>query len=381
MPMLSTMLSRRESAATGLADEDTMIRSNTLRIASGALLTALLLSACTPADPQAETSKALADGVLLPTYTQWSEADRRLAASAIAFCADNQTLDEAHAAFVHAQTAWAGLQPLLIGPMGEGNLAWQVQFWPDKKNLVARQVTALLKTKPELTQADLDNASVVVQGLSAYEYVLFDSSIDLADPTTRTRYCPLLTAIGEHQQQLAASVLQQWQDKDGMADQLRSFPNQRYAEPSEAIAELLRVQVTALDGLKKKLGAPLGRQTKGHPQPYQADGWRSDTTLSNIAATVKGAESLWLGADQDGLRALLGAEQADLAKRIDAGYADLLQQLKAMPEPFGKMLANEESRAQLDALYQRIDQLHRLHQLELARALGVQIGFNAHDGD
>ncbi|WP_219817119.1 imelysin family protein, partial [Arthrobacter sp. GMC3] len=217
----------------------------------------------------------------------------------------------------------------------------------------ARQVTALLKTKPELTQADLDNASVVVQGLSAYEYVLFDSSIDLADPTTRTRYCPLLTAIGEHQQQLAASVLQQWQDKDGMADQLRSFPNERYAEPSEAIAELLRVQVTALDGLKKKLGAPLGRQTKGHPQPYQADGWRSDTTLSNIAATVKGAESLWLGADQDGLRALLGAEQADLAKRVDAGYADLLQQLKAMPEPFGKMLANEESRAQLDALYQR----------------------------
>ena len=87
MPMLFTMLSRRESAATGLADEDTMIRSNTLRIASGALLTALLLSACTPTDPQAETSKALADGVLLPTYTQWSEADRRLAASAFAVLA------------------------------------------------------------------------------------------------------------------------------------------------------------------------------------------------------------------------------------------------------------------------------------------------------
>ena len=40
---------------TGNADEDTMIRSNTLRMASGGLLTALLLSACTPADPQAET--------------------------------------------------------------------------------------------------------------------------------------------------------------------------------------------------------------------------------------------------------------------------------------------------------------------------------------
>ncbi|MCQ4244218.1 imelysin [Stutzerimonas decontaminans] len=358
-----------------------MIRSKTLRIASGSLLTALVLSACTPADPQAETSKALVDGVLLPSYTQWAEADRRLAASAIAYCADNQTTKEAQEAFVHAQTAWAGLQPLLIGPMGEGNLAWQVQFWPDKKNLVARQVTALLNAKPNLSQADLDGASVVVQGLSAYEYILFDKGIDLADSTSKARYCPLLIAIGEHQQQLAAGVLQQWQDKDGMADQLRRFPNERYAEPSEAIAELLRVQVTALDGLKKKLGAPLGRQAKGHPQPYQAEGWRSDTTLANIAAAIKGAESLWLGADKDGLRELLGAEQADLAKRIDAGYAELLQQLTGITQPFGELLSSETGRGELDALYQRIDRLHRLHQLDLARALGVQIGFNAHDGD
>jgi len=375
------MLPAAEVLQTDIADEDTMIRSNTLRIASGSLLTALLLSACTPADPQADTSKALVDGVLLPTYVQWAETDRRLAASAIGFCADNQTLPEAREAFIDAQTAWAGLQPLLIGPMGEGNLAWQVQFWPDKKNLVARQVTALLNAKPELTQADLDGASVVVQGLSAYEYILFDGSIDLSKGATKERYCPLLTAIGEHQQKLSASVLQQWQDKDGMADQLRSFPNERYAEPSEAIAEVLRVQVTALDGLKKKLGAPLGRQTKGHPQPYQAEGWRSDTTLASIEAAVKGAERLWLGADKDGLRKLLSTEQADLAKRIDASYAELLQQLAGMSQPFGEMLASVEGRKQLDALYQRIDRLHRLHQLDLSRALGVQIGFNAHDGD
>ena len=358
-----------------------MIRSNNLRVASGALLTALLLSACTPADPQAETSKALADGVLLPAYTQWSEADRRLAASSIAFCADNQTLDEAHAAFVHAQTAWAGLQPLLIGPMGEGNLAWQVQFWPDKKNLVARQVTALLKAKPELTQADLDDASVVVQGLSAYEYVLFDNSIDLADPATKARYCPLLSAIGEHQQQLAANVLQQWQDKDGMADQLRGFPNERYAEPSEAIAELLRVQVTALDGLKKKLGAPLGRQTKGHPQPYQAEGWRSDTTLASLDAALAAAQRLWQGDQGNGLRALLDDSQSSLAERIDQGYAELRAGIAAVQPPFAERLAEAEGRDQLSALYKQLDALHRLHQTELARALGVQIGFNAHDGD
>ncbi len=114
------------------------------------------------------------------------------------------------------------------------------------------------------------------------------------------------------------------------------------------------------------------------PRPDRS---RSDTTLASIEAAVKGAEHLWLGADKDGLRKLLSTGQADLAKRIDASYAELLQQLAGMSQPFGEMLASVEGRKQLDALYQRIDRLHRLHQLDLSRALGVQIGFNAHDGD
>ena len=49
--------------------------------------------------------------------------------------------------------------------------------------------------------------------------------------------------------------------------------------------------------------------------------------------------------------------------------------------PFSELIADEAGHARLDELYQELDVLHRLHQNELARALGVQIGFNAHDGD
>src|SRR5690606_2941956 len=132
----------------------------------------LLLGACAPDDPFARTSQALTEHVVLPAYTQWAESDRRLAASAIAYCAGNEDLAAARHAYFEAQRAWAGLQPLLVGPMGEGNRAWQVQFWPDKKNLVGRQIAALLKNNPQLTRADLESGSVVLQGLSAYEYVL-----------------------------------------------------------------------------------------------------------------------------------------------------------------------------------------------------------------
>jgi predicted lipoprotein len=345
------------------------------------LFAALGLAACSPQDPYLHTSQALSKGVVMPAYSAWAEADRRLAASALEFCANNQPLNDARQAFLTAQSAWAGLQPVLLGPLAEGNLAWQIQFWPDKKNLVARQVENLLKAKPQLTAAELSQASVVVQGLSAYEYLLFDEQLNLEDAEQKARYCPLLTAIGQHQQVLAAGILQQWQDKGGMASHFQRFPNDRYADAHEAIAELLRTQVSAIDGLKKKLGAPLGRQSKNVPQPYQAEAWRSKASLANLAAALASAERLWLGSQQDGMRSLLPSRHTSLAERIDTAYSETRQQLAEQQRPLGELLSDEQGRQQLNQLYDNLNRLHRLHEGELAKALGIQLGFNAHDGD
>nr|WP_322939264.1 imelysin family protein [Pseudomonas sp. s4] len=346
-----------------------------------ASLLGLALVGCGQQDPRAKVSAALADGVLLPAYASWQEADRQLAVNAEAFCAGNADLGTARQAFLGAQSAWAGLQPLLVGPLAEGNRAWQIQFWPDKKNLVQRQVEALLKSKPQLNNDDLANASVVVQGLTAYEYMLFDPALDLTQAEQKARYCPLLQAIGQHQQALAVQIMDEWQGKPGMAEQLKTFPNERYADANEAIADLLRVQVTALDGLKKKLGAPMGRQSKGIPQPYQAEAWRSAASLANLGAALANAELLWHGSNRDGIQTLLGDDQADLANRIDAAYQDTRQRLAALDKPLGDLLADEAGRAALNELYDSLNRLHRLQESELAKALDVQIGFNAHDGD
>jgi predicted lipoprotein len=211
--------------------------------------------------------------------------------------------------------------------------------------------------------------------------VLFDPNIDLGDSAVQQRYCPLLIAIGNHQQALSSDVLARWKDEDGMQARLRSFPNDRYADAQEAVSDLLRTQVSAIDGLKKKLGAPLGRQSKGVPQPYQAEAWRSGASLAILAAAVDSAERLWQGANQDGLRSLLNSEHSELATRIDAAYADARQRLGALDQPLGQLLADEAGRTALNALYDSLNRLHRLQEGELARALGIQIGFNAHDGD
>lgn len=55
-------------------------------------LAALALGACSPQDPQAVTSAAIAKQVILPTYSRWVEADRQLAVSALAYCQGKESL-------------------------------------------------------------------------------------------------------------------------------------------------------------------------------------------------------------------------------------------------------------------------------------------------
>lgn len=339
------------------------------------------LAACAPQDPHQQVSATLASNVLLPAYQSWSDANRGLAESARAFCAGEQGLSDARQRFGTAQNAWAALQPLAVGPLSEGNRAWQVQFWPDKKNLVGRQVERLVQSNPQIDAQSLSKASVVVQGLSAYEYLIYDTSLNLDDDATRQRYCPLLQAIGEHQQGLAEEVLGLWNGEQGMAAELSKTPNARYADSREALGDLLRTQVSAIDGLKKKLGTPMGRQSKGVAQPYQAEAWRSKASLANLAAALASAERVWRGTDNDGVRSLLGKDQAELVEKIDQAYADTRKRLADQQRPLGELLADAGAREQLDALYDSLNRLHRLHEGDLSRALQIPLGFNAHDGD
>ncbi|MGC3432582.1 imelysin, partial [Pseudomonas aeruginosa] len=50
-------------------------------------------------------------------------------------------------------------------------------------------------------------------------------------------------------------------------------------------------------------------------------------------------------------------------------------------KPLCELLGCEDGRIQLNALYDSLNVVHRLHEGDLARALGVQMGFNDNDGD
>ena len=83
-----------------------------------------------------------------------------------------------------------------------------------------------------------------------------------------------------------------------------------------------------------------------------------------------------------GLRALLPKEQKPLADKIDTAYAESSKQLAELQQqPLKSWLSNEAGVAKLNAFYDSLNTVHRLHEGELAKALGIQLGFNANDGD
>jgi len=359
-------------------------------------LCGLLLGACdekpmqqinlisTPQSQQAQVTRDLANDVILNLHKNWQENTHLMAKNAKDFCAGSAPLANARQGFSQAADAWGFLQPVLIGPLAEHNLAWRVQFWPDKKNLVGRQIEQLLKKNPTPDVATLEKSSVVVQGLSAAEYILFDPAINLEDGAVKSRYCPLLQAIAQNQQNLSDSAVAQLQAQDGLLQAFSAFPNERYSEPMEAITELMRVNVTALDSLKKKLGTPLGRLNKGNLQPMQAEFWRSDLALGSISATLAASQALWQGNMHLGLRDLLkGDEHKALVERINTAFAEANKDVVAggIPPQLSKELKDEDGRARLNKLYDSLNRLHRLHQQELVNELGIQLGFNANDGD
>jgi predicted lipoprotein len=108
---------------------------------------------------------------------------------------------------------------------------------------------------------------------------------------------------------------------------------------------------------------------------------RSHASLKSLEASLKAAQAVWVGVDNQGLRGLLGSDQKALAQKIDDAYATSVKLLTDNQKTLGELLADEDGMQRLNQIYDSLNVVHRLHEGELAKALNIQLGFNANDGD
>jgi predicted lipoprotein len=359
-----------------------------------AFAAAILLLVATPAlaledaDYSAAVA-ATAKGTVIPGYQAFGEAATEMQTRLEALCRapGDEPLTAAQHQFAALATAWARIQYITFGPIFEHQRAFRIEYWPDKRNVVGRQLAEVLKKQEHaaLQPERFATTTVGVQGLPALERMLFgdDALVALTSGDGDFR-CGLFAAISTNLDTIARDVVAGWTEGEKAFLARIEHPSADDEElPSgrDAAGRLLNDLLTATIAMRDmKLLAPLGtslQKAKGQ----QAEYWRSGQSLAVLAANLEGWRALF-GADQ-GLGGLLAAQPngksvaAEVAATADRAASALAQ----ITLPLNEAVADAEQRKQVETFAAHLVKLRDLLAGPVTTTLNIPVGFNALDGD
>ncbi|ALM52765.1 imelysin family protein [Halomonas huangheensis] len=302
-------------------------------------------------------------------YIELADRSSSLQQASVDYCTspDEQSRTRLDHRWLDAYQAWQAVRLVDFGPIEIDSRAWQLQFWPDRKNLVgSRMATHLRQTSPLVTQNDIDAAGVAEQGFPALEYLLYDEAMSDID-LSAAQPCSLLQAISGHIADTSSVLAEDWE----------SF-GEHYLATDSYTAATLHGAMQLLDTMEdKRLGAPLGMMGSS-ANHYLAEAWRSDASVALISGSLQGLQQGFA----PGLRQWLESrQQSALADAFEAQLADTIDEAQSQSSGIASGLEDDVSRARLATLYLEVAQLRELLNQQIAASLGVVRGFNSSDGD
>lgn len=271
-------------------------------------------------------------------------------------------------AWLTAFLAWQKVRFVDFGPVENNNTAWQMQFWPDPKNLIAKKARYLIKSDAEITPEIVDQSGVAVQGFPMAEYLLYDEQLNASDTALpAAKACGLLTSVADHIKANGEALASEWQS-------LR----EHYLTTEQYRDATIRAGMGALEILEeRRLAQPMGMRGTGKRSKYDADAWRSGSSLMTVEASLEGLKTYFL----PGLSLLLeNSSQPELTQSIKGQFDEALDHFPELREPMDSLL-QDESFSQLQGFYVDLSQLVVLVNDMAAVELGVVRGFNSSDGD
>ncbi|MCP5205982.1 MAG: imelysin family protein [Hahellaceae bacterium] len=354
--------------------------------------------------------QVMTDELTIPAYRDLANKSQVLNDSVVKAChpyknVDIQQLADLQQQWRLAALQWSATQAYSGGPVAEPFRFWNVQFWPDKKDLVQQKFRPLLQNASErmLTPEELAQKSIALQGLGALEYLLFDQRF-IGVNERNERWCNLLMATAFNLQQASTQTYTKWLEDRALWLYYDEEDDPQTQFSSKVGTVFLGVLV-ALDVTKgRKLGEPLrlqqGKLTENPANIYFFEYWRSGTSIQSIRAMLLALQKLYIS--EGGLRTFLFAKERQLsdndaqssppdAVALDAsikrGFESALSLsnalLKTSDASEGALvtIANGPERDQLYSLYTNIRELLLLFKSDYTTITGIKVGFNSNDGD
>lgn len=291
-----------------------------------------------------------------PGYAAFDEAAGRLA--------DLDTCDPEilRPAFQTAYDAWMAVQHLRLGPAEEDGRALAILFWPDPKGSGAKAQAALLTAGPDTLSTDgMAQQSVAARGLSGLERLLYPAEPLPTDP------CPLIQVTTLDLARQAQALAAGWGPYGEELLTAGQPGNTRFLKPDEATQALFTQLATGLEFIAdRRIGRPLGTFDK--PRPDLAQGHASGRALADITLSLQA------------LRALAASLSPDSTGTL-AAFDHAIGLAQALNDPNLDGITDPQGWLKLEILQQAVRTTRNMALAEIGPALGVDLGFNAQDGD
>jgi predicted lipoprotein len=332
---------------------------------------------------------ATAKSTIIPGYQAFGDAAKEMQGRLDALCKapGGDTLKAAQQQFAALTAAWARIQYISFGPIFDHQRAFRIEYWPDKRNVVGRQLTEVLKKQEHAALAPerFATTTVGVQGLPALERMLFDddalAALASGDGDFR---CGLFAAISNNLESIARDVVTGWTEGDNAFLGRIEHPSEDDEElPSgrDAAGRLLNDLLTATIAMRDmKLLAPLGTSL-AKAKGQQAEYWRSGQSIAVLTANLEGWRALF-GTDL-GLGGMLAAQPngKTVADDVAAAADQAEKALAQITLPLDQAVTDAGQRKQAEAFAVQLVKLRDLLAGPVTTTLNIPVGFNALDGD
>jgi uncharacterized protein len=343
------------------------------------VLILISLSSLSQAEPSEADWKAFNNATvnhfIIPAYQSLSSSAQALNKSTQTLCQlpTTDALKYSQEQFHLTMDDWQSIQNIAFGPIEFSMRSHSLQFWPDKKNHIGKQLGVLLHSNnPELLRDNaFQKASISVKGLPAIERLLF-SKTALEDLKENDFQCQVLTTISQNVQNISIALHNEWQEhmRSQFADakQLDGY----FEDDIDAATAILKTIIEPLEVIRDlKLKRPLG-SAFGKEKAKRLESWRSERSLRNIKLNIHSLQQMFIG-----LEALLPAKSFT---KISQHYEQLNKTVQQINAPLETAVSTAEGYQATLSLYTQIGVLHK--DLEMAiSALGIHLGFNSRDGD
>jgi predicted lipoprotein len=364
------------------------------RILVGALLMVLILvSACqeetaTPFERKQMTTD-LVDRVILPRHQQFSDKAHTLSDAVNSF-ASNPDMAQyiiVRQLWTETKQAYKLIQPYNMGDVAQTYVHNKMNKWP----VNVAFIEGFISGTDSLDQPFVDGQGSTSKGLSAMEYLLIGDASEeteayaqLVNAPDSYRRLTLLKAFALDLYYKAYYTNDLWQPNgDNYGQALIDLPTSGIESP---VNMLVNEMVERLEQLiVKELGAPLGTDNGGTPEPTDAEAYRSRQSLACVRYGIISVKELFQGdtmEDGSGLsiRAHLAqggafATANDIAAHLNAAIA----QCDAITLPLEDGVVSDPQ--QYEVVRQELIIVLSLVKTELVASLAITLTLNDNDGD